>query len=88
MEQGTEPVVDVSGWKDAPFAGDYRSIIRRSEKLLKKLKGNPEDEEDLDLVRELEDRIYQLKKAILEEDLDLAEDLEEDIRDLMEEAEA
>lgn len=82
MESSEKARIDVSGWKSSPFAGDYRSILRRSEKFLKNLQ-QEEDEESKEMARELEDLIYQLKKAVLEEELEIADDLEEDLRDLL-----
>lgn len=68
MESGEKERIDVSDWKSSPFAGDYRSILRRSEKFLKNLQ-QEEDEESKEMARELDDLIYQLKKAVLEEEL-------------------
>lgn len=85
MESGVEEKIDVSKWKDSSYADDYRSILRRSEKFLKKAKSGPKNEEMIDRVRELKDLVYQLKKAILEENLEEADYLEEDIQDLIEE---
>lgn len=79
-----EERIDVSGWKTSPFAGDYRSIVRRAEKALKELKRQVGEEAE-ELARELEELLYQMKKAVIENDLDEADDLEEEIRDLMEE---
>lgn len=84
METGEKERIDVSGWKSSPFAGDYRSILRRSEKFLKNLQ-RENDEDSQELARELEELIYRLKKAVLEDDLEKADDLEEEIRDLLEE---
>ena len=84
MESGEKERIDVSDWKSSHFAGDYRSILRRGEKLLKNLQ-QEEDEESRELARELEDAVYQLKKAVLESDLEKAEDYEEDIRNLLDE---
>lgn len=79
-----EERIDVSGWKNSPFAGDYRSTVRRAEKALKQLK-RTEEEESKETAGELEELLYQMKKAVIEENLDEADDLEEEIRDLMEE---
>ena len=84
MESGEKERIDVSDWKSSPCAGDYRSILRRGEKLLKNLQ-QEEDEESRELARELEDAVYQLKKAVLESDLEKADDYEEDIRNLLDE---
>ena len=84
MEAKREERIDVSGWKNSPFAGDYRSTVRRAEKALKQLK-RTEEEESKETAGELEELLYQMKKAVIEENLDEADDLEEEIRDLMEE---
>lgn len=86
MEAGAGERVDVSGWKLSPAAAEYRSVLRRSEKFLKSAQANKaEDEATEERNRELEELIYQLKKAILEENLEEADYLEDEIRDLMEE---
>lgn len=84
MMEAREQRVDVSGWKDCAFAGDYRSIVRRAEKAQKRLKKEIGQESE-DLARELEQLLYRLKKAVMEEDLEEADSLEEEIRNLMEE---
>ena len=66
-----EDRVDVSDWKSAELAGDYRAVIRRAEKWLKKNESEPE----------LEELLYQLKKAIIENDMEEADILEEEIDD-------
>lgn len=65
-----EERVDVSGWKSAGLAGDYRAIIRRAEKWVK----NHTDDE------RAEDLLYCLKKAVLEEDENLADEYEEKLQ--------
>lgn len=85
MEAGTKQQADVSKWRDAPSAGDYRSILRRAEKLIKSAKAERGNEDKEERIRELEDLVYQLKMAVLEDDLEEADYLEEDIRDLIEE---
>lgn len=85
MEAGAEERVDVSGWKTSPAAGDYRSVLRRSEKYLGQAQKQAKDEADEARNRELEELIYQLKKSILEGNLEEADYLEDEIRDLMEE---
>ncbi|MDE7478709.1 MAG: Hsp70 family protein [Lachnospiraceae bacterium] len=66
-----EEKVDVSEWKSAELAGDYRATIRRAEKWLKK------NESDA----ELEELLYQLKKAIIEDNEIEADMLEDEIDD-------
>ncbi len=80
MQTGMEERVDVSGWKEAGLAEDYRTVIRRAEKWLKKHEGEEEAEEDY---RELEELVYQLKRAIIDGDDLEAEELEEDIRSMI-----
>ena len=88
MESEAEKRIDVDKWKESPFAADYRSVVRRGEKFLKNLKEAARKQPDEgwdEAARELEELIYQLKKAILKEDLEKADALEEEIRDFMEE---
>ncbi len=54
LEKGKEDRIDVSGWKEAPLAGSFRTIIRRSEKWLKANSG----EADQDEIREMEEYLY------------------------------
>lgn len=70
---GTENAekLDITEWKKAPKAIKYRSTIRKAEKLLKQ--GAFELEDGVDL----EDDIYELKKALIE-------DREEKILDMIE----
>ena len=77
----SETRVDVEGWKEAPLAADYRTIIRRAERWLKKHEGDAGHEEDAE---ELEELLYRLKRAVLEDDGFGAEALEDEIRDLLE----
>lgn len=79
MDSG-EKKIDVSGWKQSSCAGDYRTVIRRGERLEARYKKNGDDEE---LLSEIEELLYLLKKAIIEEDIDQADDLAEEIRDLI-----
>lgn len=84
MMGAKEERTDVTQWKASPFAGDYRGTVRRAEKIMKQL-GQETGESQDEAARELEDLIYQIKKAVMEEDLDEADYLEEEIRTLMEE---
>lgn len=84
LEKGTGKRIDVSRWKDALCAREYRAVIRRSEKYLKTAAPGPDDEEEKERLGELEELLYLLKKAILEEDEEEADDLEAEIRDLLE----
>ena len=74
---------DVSGWKESSLAADFRSVIRRGEKALKKAAQSG----DKELAEELEETLYDLKYAVLKELQTRAEELEEDLRDLIEEGE-
>lgn len=74
---------DVSGWKESGLAADFRSVIRRGEKALKKAA----ERGDKELAGELEETLYDLKYAVLKELQVRAEELEEDLRDLIEEGE-
>jgi molecular chaperone DnaK len=61
---------DVSNWKESPLASDYRSVLRKAEKILK-------EEYDSDL----EDIIYELKVAIIDNDKIEADALEDELRE-------
>ncbi len=74
---------DVSGWKESSLAADFRSVIRRGEKALKKAAQSG----DKELAEELEETLYDLKYAVLKELQTRAEELEEELRDLIEEGE-
>lgn len=76
LQQGREERVDVSGWKEAPLAGSFRTIIRRSEKWLEANR----EKEDEDEIREMDEYLYLLKKAILENDEETAEEYEDELR--------
>lgn len=76
-----EEMIDVSKWKDAPHAKDFRTIIRRAERLLK----DPRIQKDKFLSDDLEGAIYDLKEALILEDLDLAKVCESDLLYLLDE---
>lgn len=76
LECGEEDRIDVSGWKETPLAGSFRTIIRRCEKWLKANSGEADEDE----IREMEEYLYLLKKAILENDKEKAEEYEDEIR--------
>jgi molecular chaperone DnaK len=61
---------DVSNWKESPLASDYRSVLRKAEKMLK---------EEYD--SGLEDIIYELKVAIIDNDKIEADALEDELRE-------
>lgn len=81
MEQAPqeEEEVDVTRWKDSSYAKQFRTVIRRAERRLKNV-------ELLDIFYrvDLEDALYELKRALIEEDLEGAEELEEEILDMLE----
>lgn len=76
-----EEMIDVSKWKDAPHAKDFRTIIRRAERLLK----DSRIQKDKFLSDDLEGAIYDLKEALILEDLDLAKVCESDLLYLLDE---
>ena len=76
-----EEMIDVSKWKDAPHAKDFRTIIRRAERLLK----DPRIQNDKFLSDDLEGAIYDLKEALILKDLDLAKVCESDLLYLLDE---
>lgn len=67
----------------AEGAGDYRSVVRRAEKLQSRWESST-DEEEQSLAGELEELLYRLKKAVLEGDFTQADSYEDEIEDLME----
>lgn len=72
-----EQEMDLSGWKEAPKAKKYRSILRRAEKLI------AEDEDSL-LLADLQDLVLDFKKALInDEDEETLTDLEECLTDLL-----
>lgn len=75
--------IDVSRWKDAPGAKQFRTIIRRAEKALK----NPEIQYEPFLEDNLEQGLYDLKKALVTENIEAAKEAEEDLMDLLDELE-
>ncbi len=76
-----EELMDVSKWKDAPNAGEFRTIIRRAEKLLK----HPHVQNDMSLKETLETAIYDLKEALISEDQELAKVCESDLMYILDE---
>lgn len=58
-----EERIDVSKWKETPLAKQFRTIIRRAEKELKK----PEMQYEPFLEEALHENLYQLKKALIED---------------------
>lgn len=82
-EFGEQPDMDVSKWKESTFAKQFRTVIRRVERKLKseEVQGMPFYKEDL------EERLYDLKLALIEEDLESAEIAEEDLLEMLAEFE-
>lgn len=74
---------DVSGWKDTPGARQFRTIIRRAERMLNdpRIQNNPDYSE---YKEDLEDNIYQLKESLVLDDTHMAEVYEENLLDLLE----
>ena len=68
---------DVSAWKNAPEAKQYRALIRTSERLLEKEDLAPGTRERLDTL------LYSLKEAILREDSARIRACEDDLNKLV-----
>lgn len=81
MMEGGEPDerIDVSKWKEAPAAVQYRSLIRKAERMMKR----PEIREDTFFYDDLEEAVYLLKKAILDENMEDAYEMEEELEDML-----
>ena len=82
MMQHTEEKerTDISKWKEAKGAKEFRTVIRRAEKVLKKLKEEELEEE----YEDLEDLLFELKEAIVLDELENAREIEEEIFDFIE----
>lgn len=81
-EQETkEEQIDVEKWKEAPHARQFRTIIRRTERMLRDplVQNNPFFKEDLEAA------LYDLKESLILEDLDSAKICEEDLLDMLDE---
>ena len=82
QELNASPETDVSKWKESSLAKQFRTVIRRAERVLKS-----EKVQDMLFYKEdLEDILYDLKLALIEEDPDTALELEEEILDMLEES--
>lgn len=79
----TEEQIDVSKWREAPDAKQYRTIIRRAEKALK----NPEIQYQPFFEEDLKESLYFLKKALVTEDPEAAKEAEEELMDMLDEFE-
>lgn len=80
MQQADSSRIDVSAWKDAPGAKDFRAVIRRAERLLRDMEAR-----DDPLAEDLDETIYQLKKALITGELERARIEEEALIELLEE---
>lgn len=79
----TEEQIDVSKWREAPDAKQYRTIIRRAEKALK----NPEIQYQPFFEEDLKESLYFLKRALVTEDPVAAKEAEEELMDMLDEFE-
>lgn len=79
MMKNEETEEDVSRWKEAPSAKQFRTVIRRAERMLKSLETGsfPTLEEDIN------ENLYLLKKAILDEDINAAKEAEQELLDIL-----
>ena len=77
--ESEEEIIDVRSWKDSPYAKQFRTIIRRTEKLLQ----DPETHTDPFWAEDLEDSLYELKAALVQEDLEGAKEAEEELMDML-----
>ena len=66
-------------WKKSPIAREFRSLIRRAEKILRAWRTG----EDTERVGELETMIGQLKYAVMKEYRSRAEEIEERLREFL-----
>lgn len=80
QEINASPETDVSKWKESSLAKQFRTVIRRAERVLKSEKA----QDMLFYKEDLEDTLYDLKLALIEEDPDTALELEEEILDMLE----
>ena len=79
MMQETKTKEDVSQWKQSPYAKQFRTVIRRAERMLK----SPGTKSFPTFTEALEDNLYLLKKAIMEEDLETAREAEEELLNIL-----
>ena len=79
MMKNEETEEDVSRGKEAPSAKQFRTVIRRAERMLKSLETGsfPTLEEDIN------ENLYLLKKAILDEDINAAKEAEQELLDIL-----
>ncbi|MBQ9009672.1 MAG: Hsp70 family protein [Clostridia bacterium] len=76
-EDEEEASVSYDDWKESPISDAYRAIIRRAERVLKRLK-------DEDTIEEINDLLDDLKEAICKEDEADADDYEDELAGLLE----
>lgn len=81
MEQNesTDGRIDVSKWKEADGAKQFRAVIRRAERIL----NSEELSQEPRLKKSLEDCLCELKEALIKGELELAGEIEEDMLDLL-----
>lgn len=79
--ESEENQIDVDKWKEAPHARQFRTVIRRAERMLRDplVQSNPFYKEDM------EETLHDLKESLILEDMDSAEMCEEDLLNLMDE---
>ena len=79
--------IDLETWREAEHARQFRTIIRRAEKILHKLEEEKLDpgDERFDLMLELEDELDYLKECIILEDMKEAKESEKCLLELIEE---
>jgi len=77
LEAGRNTRVDVSDWKSSPYASGYRTTVRRAERMLKKLSKDDVIYDDID------ELVYELKKAVIDGDIDQADDVEDELKILI-----
>jgi len=80
MMENSKKEIDISKWKDAEGAREFRTVIRHAEKALKRL----QKEDYYDEYEELEELLLELKEAIIEDRMEAARELEEEIMDFIE----
>ncbi len=81
IDMANSQAADLSDWREAECAGEYRSVIRRAQRRLDKLQDAGDDEVS---EKRLENLIYRLKGAILNENRHLADDVADNLEDLLE----
>lgn len=80
MMEHTEEETDVSKWKEAEGAKEFKTVVRRAEKVRKKL----QEDEKIKEYEDLDYLIFELKEAIINSELETAREIEEEIMDFLE----